>query len=433
MGAPDPGQPNFPPYQKRDAAAPLALEGVKVVDFSRVLAGPFCTQVLADFGADVVKIEQPDGGDQVRGLEPAIGDNSTYFWSLNRNKRSVSIDLNKEEGRQIILDLLENADVLVENYTARVMKAFGLDYASIAERFPKLIYCSVSGYGRTSPLCDVPAYDSMIAAESGQISFNCNPGERPVVNSVPIVDFMAAKNATIGILAALRARDLYGKGQFIDIAMFDSAMACLAYRGTDYFAKGENPVPTGRVSKTSAPGGEFDVADGSVWIMITSDKMFKRLCVDVMDRPDLLDDPRFATQVARRKNLDEVNQTVSEILRPETRGHWVGKMRKAGIPAGSVRTIKEAFHADEALERGIMSDLPHPEFERIPNISSVFRHMTLTPAVDPRTAPALGEHNLEVLRDFAGYDEKKISQLKDAGVLGGEDAQGDAKTAAKAS
>ena len=413
-------QPNFPAYRARPEGAPLALEGVRVVDFSRVLAGPFCTQVLADLGADVIKIEQPDGGDQIRNLEPSIGYASTYFWSLNRNKRSLTLDLNKKEGRRVVLDLLANADVLVENYTARVMKAFDLDYQSIAEQFPKLIYCSVSGYGRTSPLAEVPAYDSMIAAESGQISFNCNPGERPVVNSVPVIDFMASKNATIGILAALRARDTHGKGQFIDIAMFYSAMACLAYRGTDYFAEGKNPIPTGRVSKTSAPGGEFDVTDGSIWIMITSDKMFRRLCLRVMDAPHLLEDERFATQVARRENLNAINETVGELLRPHSRDYWVGLMRKAVIPAGSVRTVKEAFHADETNERGIMSDLPHPEFERIPNISSVFRHMTLTPAVDPRVAPALGEHNEEILRDVAGYDDNKIEHLREKGVLGAD-------------
>lgn len=405
-------RPSFQSYRPRTADAPLALEGVRVLDFSRVLSGPFCTQILADLGADVVKVEQPDTGDQVRNLSPGIGPYSTYFWALNRNKRSITLDLALQEGRDVVLDMLSEVDVLVENYTARVMRKFDLDYESIKERFPKLIYCSVSGYGRTSPLADVPAYDSMIAAESGQISFNCNPGERPVVNSVPIIDFMAAKNASIGILAALRARDLYGKGQFIDIAMFDSAMACLAYRGTDYFAAGENPVPTGRVSKTSAPGGEFDVLDGSVWIMITSDKMYQRLCTQVLDAPHLLEDPRFVNQASRHKYIDELNAAVQEAFRPHKRDDVVAEMRAAGLPAGSVRTVKEAFHAHETAERGIMSDLPHPEFDRIPNISSVFRHMTFTPAIDPVPGPYLGEHTEEVLKEIAHYDDLQISELE---------------------
>ena len=411
-------RPSFQPYIPRQEGAPTALKGVRVVDFSRVLAGPFCSQVLADFGAEVIKIEDPNGGDQTRGLDPKIGDASTYFWSLNRNKKSLTLDLRKEGSREVVLDLLANADVLLENYTARVMKKFELDYDSIKERVPHLVYCSVSGYGRTSPLADVPAYDSMIAAESGQISFNCNPGERPVVNSVPVVDFMAAKNATIGILAALMARQQTGQGQFIDIAMFDSALACMAYRGTDYFAAGENPAPTGRVSKTSAPGGEFDVTDGSIWVMITSDRMFERLCKDVLEDEEFYDDVRFKNESNRRKNIDEVNEALASRVTSHNRDYWIGKMRAAGIPAGSVRTVKEAFHAPETSARGIMSDLPHDEFGRIPNISSVFRHMTGTPAIDPQPAPALGEHTLDVLANVAKYDDEKISKLKETGIFG---------------
>ncbi|HKY92385.1 MAG TPA: CoA transferase [Nevskiaceae bacterium] len=418
MSAPTSGRPTFPPYRSRPPDAPVALEGVRVVDFSRVLAGPYCTQMLADLGAEVIKIEEIGTGDQIRNLDPRIGDTSTYFWSLNRNKRSVAVDLGSDEGRAVVLDLIAHADVVVENYTTRVMQKFRLDYPSIGAQFPRLVYCSISGYGRTGPLANVPAYDSMIAAESGQLSFNCAPGERPVVNSVPIIDFMASMNATIGILSALRARDRLGRGQFIDVAMFDSAIACLAYRGTDYFAAGVNPEPTGRVSKTSAPGGEFDVVDGSIWVMITSDKMFERLARDVFGRPDLLADPRFATHEQRHRNLAAVNAAVQDLVRDRPRKHWVDAMRAAGIPVGAVRTVAEAYHAEEAAARGVMSSLPHPAFGPVPNISSVFRHMSLTPAVDPVLAPPLGAHTGQVLRDVAGYDADRIAALADRGVIG---------------
>lgn len=411
-------RPEFPPYVSRPAGAPTALNGLRVIDFSRVLAGPFCTQMLADMGAEVIKIEEVGTGDQTRNLDPKIGDNSTYFWALNRNKQSVAINLGSEEGRNIVLGLLEQADVVVENYTTRVMQKFRLDYASIGAQFPKLVYCSISGYGRSGPLANVPAYDSMIAAESGQLSFNCAPGERPVVNSVPIIDFMASMNATIGILSALRARDKLGKGQFVDIAMFDSAMACLAYRGTDYFATGINPEPTGRVSKTSAPGGEFDVADGSIWVMITSDKMFERLCCDVFKRQDLIRDPRFASQELRHRNLDAVNSAVQSIVRNQPRKYWVDLMRAAGIPVGAIRTVAEAYHAEECLSRGIVSSVPHPELGAIPNISSVFRHMSLTPAIDPMPAPALGAHTESVLKNLLRYDSSRISELQENGIIG---------------
>jgi crotonobetainyl-CoA:carnitine CoA-transferase CaiB-like acyl-CoA transferase len=229
---------------------------------------------------------------------------------------------------------------------------------------------------------------------------------------------MASMNATIAILSALRARDRLGKGQFIDIAMFDSAMACLAYRGTDYFAAGVNPEPTGRVSKTSAPGGEFDVADGSIWVMITSDKMFERLARDVFGMPDLLADPRFASQELRHRNLAAVNDAVQAVVRDRPRKHWVDRMRAAGIPVGAVRTVAEAYHAEEALDRGMMSSLPHPRFGLVPNISSVFRHMSLTPAIDPVLAPALGAHTEEVLREVARYDAARIARLASSGVIG---------------
>ena len=411
-------RPSFPPYQSRPRGAPTSLAGIRVLDFSRVLAGPFCAQILADLGAEVIKVEEPEQGDQIRHVPPMIGDTSTYFMSLNRNKKSIVLDLANPDARQVALDLMGKVDVVIENYTTKVMKKYDLDYNSVGELYPQLIYCSVSGYGRTGPQADIPAYDSMIAAESGLMSFNAAPGERPIVSSVPIIDFMAAMNATIGILAALRARDNLGRGQFVDIAMYDSAMACLAYRGSDYLATGENPEPTGRISKTSAPGGEFDTADGPILAMITSDRMFKRLCEDVLERPDLVTDPRFETQALRHEYIKEVNAAVQAVLLKDIRRNWIAKMRKAQLPVGSMRTVAEAYHAEETLDRGIMGQIPHPGVGSVANISSVFRRLSLTPAIDPVAAPVLGAHTDGVLSDILRYNGEHVAALKERGVFG---------------
>lgn len=411
-------RPRFSAHTQRPEGRATALEGVRVIDFSRVVAGPYGTLLLADLGADVLKVEDPaSGGDQTRHVRPFIGQTGGYFLSVNRNKRSIAINLDSAEGRQIALDLIGRSDVLVENYTTRVMQKFGLDYASLAERFPRLIYCSISAYGRTGSLANAGGYDPIIAAECGVMSLNAVPGERPVVSSVPVIDLFAATNATIGILAALRARDRLGRGQHVDVSLYESAMASLAYRGFDYLVTGEDPIPTGRISQTSAPGGEFQAADGYLWLMVTSDKMFQRLCIDVLERPDLAQHPKFRGRADRERNVAEIYGIVADIIRTRDRETWVPKMKAAGLPAGSVRSVREAFHAPEAVEAEIVSEISHPEVGSAPNIASVFRHMSLTPAIDPVHAPLLGQHTIEVLRDRLGYDETEIQSLAQSGVV----------------
>jgi crotonobetainyl-CoA:carnitine CoA-transferase CaiB-like acyl-CoA transferase len=417
-----PVKPEFPPYDPRPAEAPAALTGIRVIDFTRVVAGAFSTMILADLGAEIIKVEDPINGDITRFAQPRLNGTGVYFLSVNRNKRSITLDLNRPEGRKVAMELIANADILVENYTTRVMKKFGLDYASLCEKFPKLIYCSVSAYGREGSMADAPGYDPIVASETGCLSLNSAPGERPVVSSISYIDFMAAMNGTIGVLAALHARDRLGKGQHIDVSMYDTGMSALAYRGFDYIAAGVGPNSIGRVSNTSAPGGEFDASDGTLWMMVTSDKMFKALCERVIERPELVAHPEYVTRFNRERNCGALMKIVQDIFITNTREYWIEKLRLARVPVGSVRTVAEAVSAPIAVERNAVSEILHPTLGTVATIASVFRRMSLTPAVDPIHAPTLGQHTEAILRDVLHYDEAKFSELLRRGAFGSTEA-----------
>lgn len=413
-----PVRPQLPPHRPHAAPPPKALADVRVVDFSRVLAGPFATQILGDLGADIVKIEQVGIGDDTRRLLPSpnLGGESFFYLALNRNKRSIAIDLNTEEGRQVALDLIATADVVIENFTTRVMQQFALDYDSLKERFPQLIYCSVSAYGRTGRLANAAGYDSAISMETGVSALNVMEGEQPVPGGVPFVDITTAMNATIGILAALHARGLHGKGQFIESAMYDTAIADLSYKGYQFLASGESPVSLGRKPKFGTPGGQFDCSDGAVWFTCTGQKMFRNFCDKVVERPDLFDDPRFDSVENRNTNFEELFDLLAEIFPSNDRAFWSDRLKRAGIPCGEVRSVGEALMARETYERDMVAEIPHPTAGTIPLIKSPIK-MSLTPAVDPTPAPLLGQHSEEILTGLCGYSQEKIDGLAARGAI----------------
>jgi crotonobetainyl-CoA:carnitine CoA-transferase CaiB-like acyl-CoA transferase len=413
-----PERPNIPAYRPSPSPQPKALADVRIVDFSRVLAGPFATQILGDLGAEVIKIEQIVSGDDTRSLlpEPNLGGESFFDLALNRNKRSISIDLRTEEGRKIALDLIATADVVLENFTTRVMQQFGLDYASLMDRFPQLIYCSVSAYGRTGRLANAAGYDSAICMETGVAAMNVMEGEEPVPSGVPFVDITTAMNATIGILAALHARKLHGKGQFIESAMYDTAIADLSYKGYQFLASGQSPASLGRKPKFGVPGGQFHCSDGMVWFTCTGQKMFRNFCDLVVERPDLFDDPRFDSVANRNANFEVLFDLLSGIFATQNRAFWSDRLKRAGIPCGEVRTVGEALMARETAERDMIAEIPHPTAGRIPMIKSPIK-MSLTPAVDPTPPPLLGQNSREILRDLLGYDDERIDALSAQGVI----------------
>src|SRR5271170_2040167 len=337
-------RPTLPSRALLGDHSPRALSGIRVVDFSRVLAGPYASQILGDFGAEIIKIEQTVTGDDTRFLvpHPKLGGESFFYLALNRNKRSIAIDLSTPEGREVALDLIANADVLLENFTTRVMKNFGLDYESLKERFPRLVYCSVSAYGRTGRLADAAGYDTAAFVESGVGALNAAPGEPPVTGGVPFIDITTALNATIGILTALRARDLHGRGQWVESALYDNAIADLSYKGYQFLASGEAPRAMGRKPKFGVPGGLFQCADGSLWFTCTGQKMYRAFCQKVIGRDDLIDDPRFVTPDDRNRNFELLYDLLAEILGQQSRSHWSDLMRSAGVPCGELRSVGEA-------------------------------------------------------------------------------------------
>jgi formyl-CoA transferase len=410
------GRPALPLLEQSGDGA-LPLSGVRVADFTRVMAGPFGTQILGDLGAEVIKIENPATGDDTRALNKnaSLGGESAFYLSMNRSKRSVAIDLKSEDGRQVALDLIATADVLVENFSGAVMRRFRLDYPSLRARFPRLIYCSVSAYGRSGPLADVAGYNSTLSAEAGVLSQDSFADGTPVTGGLPYTDITTSLNATIGVLAALHARDRTGRGQHVDVAMFDTALANLSFRGTEYLATGrESPLP---VRQNSLPYGQFDTADGIVMITAGNDKIFRAFCLDVAERPDWLEDPRFATAKERMTthNADFLAE-LRTLFRSRPSAEWSARCKAAGVPLGVVRRPGDALLSEEAMDRGLVFDLPHPTAGTVPAIAQPVRFSD-TPC-RYGTPPLLGQHTRAVLTSLLGYDDARIEALAAGGAIG---------------
>ncbi len=405
---------NISPLVQNPSGKP-PLDGLRVIDFTRVVAGPFGTQILGDLGADVIKIENPIGGDDTRSIKrgPPRDGEATFFTSLNRSKRSVALDLKSAEGRQVVLDLIATADIVVENFTGSVMRRFELDYPSIKDRFPRLIYCSVSGYGRSGSNRDAGGYDSPLGAEAGVMALNKYPGGTPIQLGVQYTDLSTALNATIGILAALYSRTITGRGQHVDIAMFDSALANLSYQGCEWLASGTDPMlfpPQG-----FGPNGMFPAEDGHILMTCSNDKMFQRLCTQVVERPDWLEDPRFSTMAERQRNEAAFLEQANALFSSKPKEEWSRRCKAAGIPCGAVRSVGEALLSDEAKEAGLVFGIEHPTEGLVPAIAQPHR-LSETPA-RYLAPPLLGQHTREVLGDVLGYDEAKLAALAASGAI----------------
>lgn len=413
-------RPSLPAQSARPAHLPVALEGIRVVDFSRVLAGPFGTQILADLGADVIKVEEPRGGDSIRAIPPFVdhdSSESTFLISCNRNKRSIALDINTPEGREIALDLISRADILVENYTSRVMKKAGLDYASLAERFPKLIYLSISGYGRTGPLADAAGLDPVIAAETGVMIMNGLPEQRPGISTIPWIDLTAALNGQIAVLAALHARERLGQGQHIDLSLYDAAISDLSYIGGRYLGTGQVPERYGRYRPELVPSGEYDCKDGgTVYVYCMTETHFRRMATDVFGRPDICE--RWPTFADRNAETELLQQMFRDLFMTDTAAAIAARLKACGVPAGALSSLDDALTSEQAFESGMVSEIPHPTLGTVFNVGSPFRKMGLTPAIDPRAAPTLGQHSDEVLQEL-GYSASRIGALRSAGIVTG--------------
>jgi crotonobetainyl-CoA:carnitine CoA-transferase CaiB-like acyl-CoA transferase len=412
------GGPELPDRVARDGAAPKALDGLLVVDFTRVVAGPACTQTLADFGAEVIKIENPDGGDDTRAYEHAdIAGESAAYLSLNRNKRGIALDLAVPAARDVARELISRADVVVENFSTGVMRKFGLDYTSLAPANPRLIYCSISANGRTGPFASRPGFDPITQAESGFMSLNGFPDGPPVRTGPPIVDMATGMSACNAILLALIARDRLGRGQQVEVALFDTAMAMTGFFGMGYLINGANPGRFGNSPNGSPSVGVYEASDGPFYIACANERLYRRLVVDVLDRPDLIEDPQFASRAARLTNKEKLRAIIAEVFAGDSLENWMAKMKRLNVPVGYLRTVEQAFNAPEARDRHRLNRIPHPTAGSIPNIEPPIG-MELTPAVNPVAAPLLGEHTQEVLRELLGYDDSRLAALTAAGAFG---------------
>jgi len=409
------------PQQKTSSGSqPGVLSGVRVVDFTHFVAGPLATMTLADFGADVIKVEAPGKGDDFRYYPPVDPElpaqGAPYLWT-NRNKRSIGLDMKSPHGLAIAKQLIEQADVLVENFSTGVMERFGLDYEACREINPRLIYCSISAYGRTGPFADRLGFDPIAQAESGFISMNGYDDRQGVRTGSAIMDISTAMMATNAILLALIARQKDGLGQKLEVALFDTAVLMTGFAAMQHLTTGYEPKRNGNTSPDTCPSGVFQCQDAPFYINCGNDAIFVRLFEQVLERPDIAHDPVLSKRDNRLKQRDFLFQLMEEAFAKRPWSYWQPRLRTAGVPCGRVRTLAEALASDEARERGLVERIPHPVKGWIPNIATPLR-LDRTPALPARAAPAVGADTETVLREILGWDEQKVGAAREAGAFG---------------
>jgi formyl-CoA transferase/CoA:oxalate CoA-transferase len=386
----------------------MVLDGLRVIDLTRVLAGPFCTMLLGDMGADVVKIEEPEHGDDTRGWAPFIGEWSSYFLGVNRNKRSIALNVKTPEGKAALTRLLETADVLIENFRPGTLDRLGFGFAAVSALNPRLIYASVSGYGQTGPRSDLAGYDPVLQAEAGLMDVTGPSDGPPVRVGVAMTDYLAGLFMFSGILLALRHRDRTGCGQYIDISLFDSIMATMTLPAGIYFATGQKPARMGNQHPSIAPYETFRASDGAVMVCAGNPRLWTQFC-DAIGRPDLPRDPRFSTNASRLRERPALVEIVETALANQTVTEVVTALEAHGVPCGRVRSIDEALADPQVMARDMLVMLPH---RALGEISVIGNPLKLSQAaVSYRLPPpALGEHTGDILGAL-GYTAEQLARL----------------------
>ncbi|MBY5406435.1 CoA transferase [Rhizobium leguminosarum] len=402
-----------------DGGLPLAapLSGVKVLDLSRVLAGPWATMTLGDLGAEIWKVEQPGSGDDTRSwAPPSVGGISTYYLTANRNKKSIAVDLSTSEGRAIVLQLAAKADVLVENFRPSSLRKLGLTYDEVTRVNPRLIFCSISGYGRGNVLEDRPGYDFILQAECGFMSITGEPDGEPMRLGVAFVDLVSGMNAVQAILAALYMRERTGQGQWLDIALSDGAFFLLANVATGYLNTSVDPPRFGNAHPSIVPYQLFNCADGRLALAVGNDEQFRRLCKDALGRPELAEDPRFTTNWKRAENRAALLPLLQESFVRSELSEILATLRQAGIPAGEVKTVGEAFESEAAAVRGTVVSTQHPVLGEVRSVRSPLRLSSVSATV-PTPPPLLGEHTDLILSEVLSFSGEKIDTLRATGAV----------------
>ena len=409
--------PNADPGDVKQAPPPrMPLDGFLVLDFTRVLSGPYCTMLLADMGARVIKIEQPGRGDDTRGWGPPfLNGESVYFLSINRNKESLTLDLKNPASVAIVDALLARADVLVENFRPGTMERLGLGYSGIGDRFPRLVYCSISGFGQTGPRRAQAGYDAVVQAEGGLMSITGAADGPPFRLGVAISDIVSGMFAAQGIAMALLARERTGRGQFVDIGMLDATAALLTYQAGICFATGGSPARMGNRHPTIVPYETFAASDGDVVLAVGNDDQWRRFCA-AAGLDELGADPRFATNRLRVENYDALKPVLDRAIRSRTRETWLAALRAAGVPCGSVRAIGEVLRDPQLAAREMIRTLEHSIAGPL-SVLGVPVKLSATPGSVRTAPPTLGQHTDAILRDELGFDDERIGRLRSIGAV----------------
>ncbi len=393
------------------------LAGLRVLDLTRVLAGPTCTQMLGDLGAEIIKIERPETGDDTRGFAPPVWPGTTesaYFLGTNRNKQSVTLDIAKPEGQAIIHKLLARCDILVENFKVGALAKYGLGWEQLRAEHPGLIYCSITGFGQTGPYAPRPGYDALIQAMGGVMSLTGEPGGAPQKVGIPVADLFAGLYGCIGILAAVNHRHATGEGQQVDIGMLDTHVAWLANQGMNYLATGENPPRLGNQHPNISPYQEFPTKDGYIILAVGNDPTFVRFCATV-GREDIAADARFATNATRVANRNLVTATLTPVMQTRTTTEWVGILEAAKIGCGPINTLKDVFADPHVIARECVVEMEHGSGAKVHVIANPVR-LSATPPTYRSAPPVLGEHTDSVLTGL-GLSADEIAALRTQGVV----------------
>jgi formyl-CoA transferase/CoA:oxalate CoA-transferase len=392
------------------------LDGLTVVDLTRVLSGPYCAMMLGDMGARVIKVEQPGRGDDTRGWGPPfVGGESAYFLSINRNKESLTLDLKQPGARRVLESLLDRADVVVENFRPGTMDRLGFGYDAVAKRRPRIIYCSISGFGHTGPRREEPGYDAVIQAEAGLMSITGAADGPPFRLGVAIADIVSGMFAAQGVALALLARERTGRGQHVDVGMLDATAALLTYQAGIYFATGNTPGRMGNRHPTIVPYETFLAADGEFVVAVGNDEQWQRFC-GVLASPALQGDERFASNRGRVSNYDTLRPLLVEKLRARTRAEWVKELKAAGIPCGSVREVAEVLQDEHLTAREMVQVVEHAAAGAV-SVLGIPIKLSDTPGAGRTAPPALGQHTESILRQDLGLSDAEVEELRRTGAV----------------
>jgi crotonobetainyl-CoA:carnitine CoA-transferase CaiB-like acyl-CoA transferase len=392
-----------------------ALDGMRILDASQIMAGPFCTMTLADMGAEVIKIEKINGGDDSRQMGPYVNGESTCFFQINRNKKSIALNLKAQEGKEIFYDLIKDFDIFVENFRPGVAKSLGIDYETVKKYNPSIIYCSISGYGQWGPNSHKGGFDLIAQGATGIMSMTGEPGKRPMKTGIAVYDIGAGLTATYSILAAYIYRQNTGKGQYVDVSLVECGLPWFTWEAAAYFANGTVPTATGWRHRVSAPYQAFETKNKYIMIGGANQRTWERFCTEVIGKPEWIEDPRFIDNTARKQNVEELEEMIESILKTNVLSFWLQKCEDAGVPAGPINNFEDALKDEHYLAREIIKEVSHPTIGKMKTIATPTK-FSVTPTDIRTPSPLFGEHTNEVLFSI-GYSNETLERLRQSGVI----------------